>query len=61
MLRKDAKLRERMKKILFYTASNVTSIVQHGGIGALEGPQDHIERFRVELEARRDLFYQGIS
>ena len=46
---KDAKLRERMKKILFYTASNVTSIVQYGGIGALEGPQDHIEQFRVEL------------
>ena len=57
----DAKLRERLKKILFYTASNVTSIVQYGGIGALEGPQDNIERFRVELQARRDLFYEGIA
>ena len=57
----DAKLRERLKKILFYTASNVTSIVQYGGIGALEGPQDHVERFRVELQARRDLFYEGVA
>jgi aspartate/methionine/tyrosine aminotransferase len=57
---RDVKLRERMKKALFYTASNVTSIVQDGGIGALEGPQDNIEHFRAELQARRDLFYEGI-
>ena len=36
---KDAKLRDRMKKALFYTASNVASVVQFGGIGALEGSQ----------------------
>ena len=57
---RDPKLRERMKKVLFYTASNVASVVQFGGIGALEGPQDSIEAFRRELEARRDLFYEGI-
>ena len=57
----DPKLRERMKKALFYTASNVTSVVQYGGIGALEGPQDNIAAFRQELEARRDLFYAGIE
>jgi aspartate aminotransferase len=57
----DARLRERMKKALFYSASNVTSIVQDGGIGALEGPQDNIEHFRSELQARRDLFYEGIE
>jgi aspartate/methionine/tyrosine aminotransferase len=56
----DPQLRERMKKALFYTSSNVTSIVQYGGIGALEGPQDSIETFRAELQARRDLFYVGI-
>lgn len=58
---KDAKLRERMKKVLFYTASNIASVVQYGGIGALEGPQDTIEAFRTELRARRDLFYEGIE
>ena len=57
----DAKLRERMKKVLFYSASNVTSVVQYGGVGALEGPQDNIEQFRSELQARRDLFYDGIT
>jgi aspartate aminotransferase len=57
---KDPVLRDRMKKVLFYTASNIASIVQYGGIGALEGSQDCIEAFRKELEARRDLFYAGI-
>ena len=58
---RDANLRERMKKVLFYTASNIASVVQFGGIGALEGPQDSIETFREELKARRDLFYDGIA
>jgi aspartate/methionine/tyrosine aminotransferase len=57
---RDATLRDRMKKVLFYTASNIASVVQYGGIGALEGPQDTIEAFRAELRARRDLFYDGI-
>jgi aspartate aminotransferase len=58
---KDPKIRERAKKVLFYTASNIASVVQYGGIGALEGPQDCIEVFRKELRARRDLFYRGIA
>ena len=57
---KDPKLRERMKKALFYTASNVSSVVQFGGIGALEGSQAAVAEFRDELKARRDLFYAGI-
>jgi aspartate aminotransferase len=57
---RDEKLRERMKKALFYTASNVTSIVQYGGIGALEGSRESIDAFRQELQARRDLFYDGL-
>jgi aspartate aminotransferase len=58
---RDAGIRDRAKKILFYTASNVASVVQFGGIGALEGPQDCIDAFRVELRARRDLFYRGVA
>jgi aspartate aminotransferase len=58
---RDAAIRDRAKKILFYTASNVASVVQFGGIGALEGPQDCIEDFRTELRARRDLFYRGLD
>jgi len=56
----NSALRERIKKVLFYTCSNVTSVVQFGGIGALEGPQDCVAAFREELKARRDLFYDGI-
>ena len=58
---KDPALRDRMKKVLFYTASNISSVVQYGGIGALEGSQACIEAFRTELQARRDLFYEGIA
>ena len=57
---RDAKLRERMKKVLFYTASNIASVVQYGGVGALEGSQESIGAFLTELQARRDLFYDGI-
>jgi aspartate aminotransferase len=57
----DAKLRERLKKVLFYTTSNVASVVQHGAIGALEGPQDCVAAFRAELQRRRDFFYERIA
>jgi aspartate aminotransferase len=58
---RDPALRDRMKKALFYTASNVASVVQFGGIGALEGSQDCVRAFRDELRARRQLFYDGIK
>lgn len=57
---KDPVMRERMKKVIFYTASNVSTVVQHGGAGALEGSQEPVQAFREELQARRDLFYEGI-
>jgi aspartate/methionine/tyrosine aminotransferase len=57
---RDPSLRERVKKVLFYTCSNVASVVQFGGIGALEGSQEPVAGFREELRARRDLFYAGI-
>ncbi len=58
---KDARLRERITKLLFLTTSNVSSIIQYGAIGALQGSQAVVEQFRVELEARRQLFYDGIA
>src|SRR5262245_10169324 len=57
---KDPQIRDRMKKALFYTASNIASVVQFGGIGALEGSQASVDAFRDELKARRDLFYAGL-
>jgi aspartate aminotransferase len=58
---KDPVVRDRCKKVLLYTTSNVSSVVQYGGVGALEGSQSCIRDFAVELRARRDLFYEGIA
>ena len=58
---KDERVRERLKKALFYTTSNVSSIVQFGAIGALEGSQACIAAFRDELQARRDFFCGGVA
>ncbi len=58
---RDPKLRDRALKVVAYTTSNVNSVVQYGGIGALEGPQDCVRAFRDELRARRDLFYSGLA
>jgi len=57
---RDSALHDRMRKVLFYTVSNTSSLIQYGGIGALEGSQDVIDEFRLELAARRDLFYAGV-
>jgi len=57
----DAALRDRVRKLLFYTTSNVSSVVQYGGIGALEGSPEVVEAYRAELRARRDLFYAGVD
>jgi len=52
--------RARVMKLLGLTTNNVSSIVQYGGIGVLEGAQDIVEQHRAELQARRDLFYAGV-
>jgi aspartate aminotransferase len=56
----DASLRDRVRKLLFFSTSNVSSVVQYGGIGALEGSQAVVEEYRRELQERRDLFYAGL-
>ena len=53
-------IRERVRKMLFYTVSNTSSLIQYGGVGALTGSQDVIEDFRTELRTRRGLFYAGV-
>ncbi len=58
---RDGRLRDRMMKILFFTTSNTSSVVQYGGIGGLDGSREVVERYRKELQARRDLFYEGLS
>jgi aspartate aminotransferase len=58
---KDAKLRDRALKVVLYTTSNVSSIAQYGAVAAMEGSQQCIDDFRVELKHRRDMFYQGLA
>jgi len=58
---RDQTIRDRVRKVLFYTVSNTSSLVQYGGVGALAGSQDVVAGFRTELAARRDLFYAGIK
>jgi aspartate/methionine/tyrosine aminotransferase len=58
---KDRELRARVMKLISLTASNVSSVIQHGGLGALESDQPWIATNRAELEARRDRFYAGIA
>ena len=57
----DASLRDRVRKLLFFTTSNVSSVVQYGGIAALQGPRSVVDGFRAELRARRDVFFEGIE
>jgi aspartate/methionine/tyrosine aminotransferase len=56
----NATIRDRMRKMLFYTVSNTSSLIQYGGLGALTGSQAFVEDIRDELAARRDLFYDGL-
>jgi aspartate aminotransferase len=58
---RDEKLRDRALKIVLYTTSNVSSIAQYGAVAAMEGSQQCIDDFRVELEYRRNMFYQGLE
>ncbi|HXT69073.1 MAG TPA: pyridoxal phosphate-dependent aminotransferase [Vicinamibacterales bacterium] len=58
---RDQKIRERVRKVLFYTVSNTSSLVQYGAAGALAGSQQAVGDFRTELLARRGLFYTGIA
>ena len=56
----QAAWRARVTKLLGMTINNVSSVVQYGGIGVLEGDQAIVGRYRAELQARRDIFYAGI-
>ena len=42
----DRDIRDRVRKVLFYTVSNTSSLIQYGGVGALEGSQAVVDEFR---------------
>ncbi len=57
---KDKKINERARKIVSLTTSNVSSLIQYGAVGALQGPRQVVDDFKIELGARRDLFYEKL-
>ena len=58
---KNQVVRSRILKLVGLTASNVSSVIQYGAIGGLEAGQAWIPAFRHELQARRDMFYEGLE
>ena len=58
---RNQELRARVLKLISLTASNVSSVIQHGGLGALTSDQHWIATNRAALEARRDQFYGGLA
>ena len=58
---KNEALRARVLKLISLTASNVSSVIQYGGIGALEADQHWVADNRTELQTRRDRFYAGVA
>lgn len=57
---KDPLIRDRARKVIFCTTANVSSLIQYGAVGALQGSQQVVEDFRRELAARRDIFYERL-
>ncbi len=49
-----------INKIQSHSTSNASSISQHAAIEALLGPQDAVEKMRVQFENRRNYFYDAL-
>ncbi|HEU0037026.1 MAG TPA: pyridoxal phosphate-dependent aminotransferase [Kofleriaceae bacterium] len=55
------RMHDRMQKLAFYTASNVCTAVQRGGIAALEAGRAAVDAYVAEIDRRRALFFRGIE
>lgn len=56
-----APLIKAMNVVQSQSVTSVCSIAQAAALAALEGPQDHVARFRAAFEARRDLVVAGVA
>jgi len=56
-----ADLIKAMGKIQSQSTSNPTSIAQWAAIDALTGPQDDVEKMRVEFDKRRSIIVDGLN
>jgi aspartate aminotransferase len=55
------RLHDRLAKLAFYTASNVCTAVQRGGVVALERGRAPLDAFVAEIDRRRRLFFGAIG
>ncbi len=61
MATNDDLIVDRCRKLLRLTTNGVPSITQWGGVAAMTGPQDVVKAMAQELEARRNIFFEGIQ
>ncbi len=57
----DDRIIDRCRKLLRLTTNGVPSITQWGGVAALTDSQDAVKEMTQELEARRNLFFNGLQ
>lgn len=50
-----------INKIQSHSTSNASSISQYAALEALTGPQEEVEKMKVEFEKRRDFFHKEIN
>ena len=55
-----AEIISAINKIQSHSTSNASSISQAAGVEAFNGPQDYIENFTKEFQARRDFAYDQL-
>jgi len=55
-----ARLLANMLKLQSHSTSNPTSIAQKAALAAIAGPQDHVDKMRIEYRHRRDRLIEGL-
>jgi aspartate aminotransferase len=51
---------KNMLKVQQHTATSPTTFVQYGALEAITGPQDSVDRMRLEFKERRDVVVKGL-
>lgn len=57
----DEQIIESISKIQSHSTSGANSIAQKAGLEALTGPQEEVEKMRVQFEKRRDLVVEKLN
>ncbi len=57
----DARLLERIKKLVRCTINGVNSVAQYGAAAALNGPQEATRAMALEYQKRRDILFSALE